>query len=272
MLHSLGGIVHEKNVGVLFATLFFAVFFQETASACSVPLPVKDGSEFSSSDSVISQYLDFEPSLVLTSNYVWRGISQTDNQPAIQGNFKFNSKLGLYIGLWGSNVSFRGVDNKPVTSEFQTYVGYSDTVDKLIYDVGVMRYFYPNADGPNFNEGYFYLGYGIFKVGVARSDNVAIVGGNGTYHGTYYSAEINYNLPPHVFFNISGVSFGAHIGRYLFSEVNPIDMDYTDYRISINKKFQAVSLGLAWTDTDGTANVGALGTAKIVATLSVDFG
>ena len=49
-------------------------------------------------------------SVGLFSQYIFRGLTQTDRDPAMQGNFDINHSSGLYLGMWGSNVSWpRGI-------------------------------------------------------------------------------------------------------------------------------------------------------------------
>ena len=45
-------------------------------------------------------------SVGLFSQYIFRGLTQTDRDPALQGNFDINHSSGLYLGMWGSNVSW----------------------------------------------------------------------------------------------------------------------------------------------------------------------
>ena len=61
---------------------------------------------------------EFSANVALTSEYIFRGISQTDGTPAIQGGFDYSvtfledagalKNLGGYLGVWGSNVRFTG--------------------------------------------------------------------------------------------------------------------------------------------------------------------
>ena len=48
----------------------------------------------------------YSASLTLTSDYVWRGVSQTLGDPAVQGSFDYEHNSGLYAGVWASNVDF----------------------------------------------------------------------------------------------------------------------------------------------------------------------
>ena len=59
---------------------------------------------------------DITGNVAMTSDYVFRGISQTDNQMAIQGGLDYAHESGIYVGTWASNVSpdfFNGAGNDP---------------------------------------------------------------------------------------------------------------------------------------------------------------
>ena len=66
---------------------------------------------------------------------MFRGISQTDNQIAIQGGFDYEHESGLYVGTWASNVdsSFFQNGTDPQT-ELDGYVGYSGELGVIGYD------------------------------------------------------------------------------------------------------------------------------------------
>ena len=68
-------------------------------------------------------------SVALTSDYVFRGVSQTDGKPALQGGIEFASEGGFYAGAWGSNVSWLSdlsTTAAPISSslELDVYGGY----------------------------------------------------------------------------------------------------------------------------------------------------
>ena len=50
----------------------------------------------------------FAGNVALTTDYRYRGITQTFNDPALQGGFVLSHETGLYAGVWGSNVDFGG--------------------------------------------------------------------------------------------------------------------------------------------------------------------
>lgn len=96
----------------------------------------------------------------LVSDYDFRGLTQTLNDPAFQLGLSYTGDSGVYYGLWGSNVDFQpdsatfagsGLD-RPST-EIDTFVGFSG--EKVVgYDVGIIYYAYPNAGTINTPEVY----------------------------------------------------------------------------------------------------------------------
>lgn len=77
-----------------------------------------------------------------TTDYVFRGISQTNGNPAIQGYAELMLFDWIYVGAWGSNVSFLGSGS----AEVDVYGGLRHTWDKLTLDVGITGYLYPGSD------------------------------------------------------------------------------------------------------------------------------
>lgn len=83
-------------------------------------------------------------SLAATTDYVFRGVSQTDGGPAFQAGLTYSAPFGLYAGVWGSNVDFGG------TGGFETdyFVGWNtDLNDSWNLDLGVTRYTYSGDGG-----------------------------------------------------------------------------------------------------------------------------
>jgi len=105
-----------------------------------------------------------------TSNYVWRGMTQSADKPAIQGGFDLEYK-GAYLGTWGSNVDW----NNDASMEADFYAGYSNSLYGVTYDIGAIKFVYPGAmTGSNFAEAYLGLGYDfeIFSVGATYSKGI----------------------------------------------------------------------------------------------------
>jgi uncharacterized protein (TIGR02001 family) len=88
--------------------------------------------------------------VAVTSNYVARGITQTDDKPAVQGYVE--GSLGkFYAGAWTSNVSFGGVTDQ----EVDLYVGFRPEIDKFASDFGYAYYLYTsNPAGTGYGEIY----------------------------------------------------------------------------------------------------------------------
>jgi uncharacterized protein (TIGR02001 family) len=81
--------------------------------------------------------------LTIGSDYRFRGFTQTDYQPAIQGGIDFTHKSGFYVGNWNSNVSSGIYNGSPIEMDF--YGGWKTTFDNFGLDVGVIYYYYPGT-------------------------------------------------------------------------------------------------------------------------------
>ncbi len=82
----------------------------------------------------------FSGTVALTSNYLFRGVTQTSDNPAIQGSFDYTNGI-FYAGVWASNVDFGGDE----TIEADVYLGVQPTAGPISFDFGVIGYFYPGA-------------------------------------------------------------------------------------------------------------------------------
>jgi uncharacterized protein (TIGR02001 family) len=95
----------------------------------------------------------------ITSDYRYRGITQTFNDPAVQAGFVLSHASGLYAGAWGSNVDFGGTAHL----ELDPYVGYTTTLagfaSQPVLDVGLWYYLYPSETDLNWLELYAKLGF-----------------------------------------------------------------------------------------------------------------
>ncbi len=103
----------------------------------------------------------------LFSDYIFRGISFTDEKPAIQGGFDYAHSSGLYAGTWASNLSIDGETN----IEIDIYGGFANEFGEsgIGYDVGMVRYIYPGTNSDqdiDYNEYYGGLSYSYFSATV----------------------------------------------------------------------------------------------------------
>jgi uncharacterized protein (TIGR02001 family) len=166
--------------------------------------------------------------LGLTSDYRFRGISQTQNAPAVQGGIDYAHSSGLYIGNWNSSVSSSMYTNGSGT-ESDVYAGFKKEIYKgLTVDVGSYNYFYPRAgaggDKFNTNELYAGLAYGPVSVKYNRSisDYFGVANSKGTQ---YYQADVAYPIAG------SKVSLLAHAGRT--NVANSSNSDYNDFNFGV---------------------------------------
>ena len=184
---------------------------------------------------------EFSANVALTSDYVWRGVSQTNEDPAIQGGFDFSAKSGFYLGTWGSNVEF----NDNAQMELDIYGGWSGEVGGIGVDVGIIRYTYIDESSLNFTEFYLGASYGPFSAKISNdfdNDNL------------YYEAGLEFGLP-------EDATLALHIGRYDFDAGG----DYTDYSIGVSKEFGGFGVDLSYYDTDLD---GPLSDGRVVLTVS----
>lgn len=198
----------------------------------------------------------------LASDYVFRGISQTGGDPAIQGGFDYSHSSGIYIGTWGSNVGwiedYQGYGSGNI--ELDLYGGYRNSIGDtgITYDVGVIGYFYPgkksgglvvNPTDANTTELYAALGWKWFTVKYSYGISDEIFGFANADGSSYL--DISASLP----IGETGLTVGAHWGTFEF-ENNP-NQDYDDWKVSLaydmgklSGKFSGMTLGVMYTDTD----------------------
>src|SRR4029078_2528628 len=84
----------------------------------------------------------------LYSQYIFRGLTQTDRKPAIQGGFDYGHSSGFYVGTWASNISWlrdSAAYSAGGSGEFDFYGGFKGSIGKsdFTYDVGTLYYYYP---------------------------------------------------------------------------------------------------------------------------------
>mgnify|MGYP003556726457 CR=1 FL=1 len=99
-----------------------------------------------------AEELSISGNVTLASEYVFRGQSQTQEDPAFQASVDYAHASGFYAGIWGSSVDFTAEDTLPEDEdgadvEIDYYVGFaSDINDTFSYDVSGVYYTYPGAN------------------------------------------------------------------------------------------------------------------------------
>lgn len=204
----------------------------------------------------LSQYgLSFSGSAALTTDYRYRGITQTENDAAVQGGFALTHSSGLYAGVWGSNVNFGDLNTK-AHLELDPYVGYATELpfaSKPTLDVGLWYYGYPSSSDSNWLELYAKLG---FKELVTSGDNfLASVNYTNDFAGLDENAwylNATYNVPFAAGFGgVASVGY-TKVDNYNFSDSGKEDDNYVDWKVGVTYSVKSVS-GL-------TAELAAIGT------------
>ena len=187
----------------------------------------------------------FTANVGLVSDYAYRGSSQTDERPALQGGFDYAHDSGLYAGVWGLNVSWLSDSNPNVHNslELDIYGGYKGTIGAIGYDVGLLQYYYPGSYPKGFNspdtlEGYIGLSWEFlsFKYSYAFTD---LFGYDRSDGSQYYDLGAAVDVG-------GGFTLAAHVG---YSDIKGQD-DYTDWKLGVTKEFGGFNFGLHYVDTD----------------------
>jgi uncharacterized protein (TIGR02001 family) len=190
--------------------------------------------------------VEVSANVAMASTYVWRGMPQTSNSPAIQGGFDLGYE-GFYLGTWGSNVDF-GDDR--TSMEADLYLGYANAVEKFSYDVGIVQFMYPNeTDEWNFAEAYISLGYDfdIVSVGAAYYLGIDTDDEAATDWAPGNAWEVSLSVPLPMDISIDGV-----YGNYDDSDtVNKTENSFGNYySISASKSIDKFDFSLAYTGMD----------------------
>lgn len=187
-------------------------------------------------------------SLAITSDYTFRGLSQTNRKPALQGGLQYDHASGFYLGVWGSSISWLS-DYEDVSSgvELDFYGGFKGSfAEDWSFDVGVNRYQYPGKypqgfTSPNTTEIYGSIGWKTLSAkywyGITN-----IFGFSDSEKSDYI--ELNWNQP---FADIW--TLNAHVGKQTVDGFS--DADYTDYKLGVTVSLpHGFSLSGAYVDTD----------------------
>ncbi|MDX2202535.1 MAG: TorF family putative porin [Hyphomicrobiaceae bacterium] len=83
-----------------------------------------------------------------TTDYLFRGISQTRNRPAAQGTFDLAHDSGFYVGAFVSNATFLGNPYNDTRQELDLLAGYRFTIGNVSLDLGYVAYLYPGQTKP----------------------------------------------------------------------------------------------------------------------------
>jgi uncharacterized protein (TIGR02001 family) len=203
----------------------------------------------------------FSANVGLFSQYVFRGITYSNEDVALQGGFDYAHESGWYAGIWGTNLE-EG-DNAGNSVEVDLYGGYfHQFTDDFAVDVGLLQFYYPDREkynGEDFDttEAYAAATWKWFTAKYSRTltdwgginNKSAGIDGyaNGDSKGTqYFELNFDYGLP-------MDINLHLHVGR--LEAENYDEFNYTDYMIGLNKDFSIANsdgwnAGINYTDTN----------------------
>ncbi|QCZ94811.1 TorF family putative porin [Salinimonas iocasae] len=207
----------------------------------------------------------------VTNNYIWRGLTQTTNEAAVQGGIDYAHDSGFYAGTWASNVQY-GADDV-YSYEHDLYAGFAGEAQGFSYDVGYLYYNYDAEAEFDFGEIYGTVGYDALSLSLYVLANTEADEAPGQDFGfgkaTYVS--LDYAMPI-----MNGTELGLHVGHHQgdFAEAfNGLTDSYVDWAVSLSKD----GFGFAITGTDMDSDEPAAGGAydndeiKFVVSYAVDF-
>ena len=159
------------------------------------------------------------------SNYIWRGVTQTNDQAAGQGGIDWSGGPGFYAGTWLSNVDFTGMGSG---YEMDVYGGWAGEANKFGWDLGVITYQYPTDPvNSNFTEVYATGSIVGLTAGLWYTVDKAsgLTDPNGKDDDIYLYGAYD--------FTAKDIDYSLYIGNYSFDADSTAD--YTHYGASIGK-------------------------------------
>ncbi|MBT8419579.1 MAG: TorF family putative porin [Gammaproteobacteria bacterium] len=196
---------------------------------------------------------EFTGNAAITSDYLFRGYSQTNESPAIQGGFDYeHTPSGFYLGIWASNIDFDVDDDSAIEMDF--YGGISGAfANGVSWDVGGIYYYYPNQND-NFADYDCLEFYGGLDYTFENSVLEPTVGVKLSYSSDYFNedgdafypeASLDLALPQEI-------GLGFHVGRVDVDgdKTNPAGYDYTHWSAALSKEVAGFGLSLSYNDAN----------------------
>ena len=232
-----------------------AVFAQAAPAAAPEPSPVT-------------------ANVTVVNDYRFRGITQTNYQPAIQGGFDYAHESGLYVGNWNSTINWvSNTTNNGIKAplEMNFYGGFKKELiaPGFASDFGVLQYYYPQTGGnyngnmlnPNTTEIYAAQNYtfgpvtGFGKVNYGLTNIFGIPNSSGSYY-----LDLTSNLDT----GFWGISLNGHVGyQYVAGQAvtsGPVlqtqnNISYTDWKLGVTKDFGGgLALSASYVSTNANSN------------------
>ena len=206
----------------------------------------------------------------LTSDYRYRGISQSRLKPALQGGVDYALPAGFYIGAWASTIKWirdagtiASTDAGNSNVEIDLYGCYKGEIRKdLSYDVGVLQYVYPgnkfkNLSTENANTTELYVALTFGPATLKYSHSLTSLFGtasasNDSKGSGYLDLSANFDVG-------GGVTLTPHLGHQRVAGFS--NFSYTDYALAAAKDW----VGFTWSGAIISADVKKIGGAPAYA-------
>jgi uncharacterized protein (TIGR02001 family) len=196
----------------------------------------------------------------LFSDYRFRGVSQTNKKPALQGGFDVGHSSGFYVGNWNSNVDSELYNGANLEMDF--YGGFKGSYQDFSYDVGAIYYYYPGSGNKpgtyKIDNTELYVGGGwgpvSLKYSYAMSDFFGVTDTKGAYYidGTVtYPVTKELSLIGHVGYQ-GGLKNGARITELDGS----VQTSITDWKLGATYDLAGWLLGASYIDTNRSFTLG----------------
>ncbi|QWE18565.1 TorF family putative porin [Polynucleobacter corsicus] len=286
--------IQKSAIALAASGLFATAAFAQTAPAAAPEAP---------------EVSPITANVTVASSYVYRGLTQTNNKPAIQGGFDYAHDSGFYVGNWNSNISWisDGYNQTPTTTapiEMDFYAGVKKELigEGFVSDVGVLQYYYPTSGMPGISKTLANAGATRQLSGTTPSTTEIYAAQNYTFGAVTGFVKFSYGLTNLFGINNSkgslypdlttnydtgfyGVSLNAHVGyQYVPNDIQGYKMSYTDWKLGLTKDFGGGLTGaVAYTGTNiakapgsssyvyTTANGGSAGKATGIVSLTKTF-
>jgi len=201
---------------------------------------------------------EFSANVALSTDYRFRGISQTTEDPALSGGFDYSySPIGFYAGVWASNLDFGeptgpGGVNDTADLEIDFYGGIAGELPNGIgWDVGGLYYYYPGSDPGAFANDYDYfevygsLSYDFGMFNVAGGANYSPDYFAESDDAVYLYGDVGVPLP------VAGLTLSGHVGHQWIDDNATFGTpDYVDWILGLSKDIGPFTFDLSYVDTD----------------------
>ncbi|MFT3811549.1 MAG: TorF family putative porin [Micropepsaceae bacterium] len=179
----------------------------------------------------------------VASNYMFRGITQSNGDPALQAGVTVAHNGGFYAGFWGSSIDFGDGESE---LELDPFIGYGGALgENTTFDLNITYYGYPGTPSAwDYEFVEFIAGithdFGPVSAGIKLAYSPDFFGGT----GDAFWLGGNLTVPLGEYFAISG-----NIGQQWLDE-DYGGADYLHYDIGISATYQNITFDARYVATD----------------------